>query len=64
VNARAGAAGLVVAAAGMLAKQRREGKRGNILLAMPQARLSMDRISFCKIRRWPPPYAERMADKL
>jgi hypothetical protein len=33
---------LLVVAAGMLAKQRRQGKRGNILLAMPQARSSMD----------------------
>jgi hypothetical protein len=32
---------LIVAAAGMLAKQRGQGKRGNILLAMPQARFSM-----------------------
>jgi hypothetical protein len=33
---------LLVIAAGMLSKQRRQGKRGNILLAMPQARFSMD----------------------
>jgi hypothetical protein len=37
-----------VAAAGMLAKPRGQGKRGNILLAMPQARFSMARISNCK----------------
>jgi hypothetical protein len=33
---------LLVIAAGMLSKQRRQGKRGNILLAMPQARFSMN----------------------
>jgi hypothetical protein len=32
---------LLVAAAGMVSKRRRQGKRGNILLAMPQARSSM-----------------------
>jgi len=32
---------LLVAAAGMLSKRRRQGKRGNILLAMLQARPSM-----------------------
>jgi hypothetical protein len=31
---------LLVAAAGMVSKRRRQGKRGNILLAMPQARFS------------------------
>jgi hypothetical protein len=31
---------LLVAAAGMVSKRRRQGKRGNILLAMPQARSS------------------------
>jgi len=34
---------LLVAAAGMLSKRRRQGKRGNILLAMPPARSSMAR---------------------
>jgi hypothetical protein len=32
---------LLVVAAGMLTIQRRQGKRGNILLAMPQARSSI-----------------------
>jgi len=32
---------LLVVAAGMLSKRRRQGKRGNLLLAMPQARSSM-----------------------
>jgi len=32
---------LLVAAAGMLSKRRRQGKRGNILLAMLPARSSM-----------------------
>jgi hypothetical protein len=32
---------LLVAAAGMVSKRRRQGKRGNILLAMPQARFSL-----------------------
>jgi hypothetical protein len=32
---------LLVAAAGMLSKRQRQGKRGNILLAMPPARSSM-----------------------
>jgi hypothetical protein len=32
---------LLVAAAGMVSKRRRQGKRGNILLAMPLARPSM-----------------------
>jgi len=32
---------LFAAAAGMLSKRRRQGKRGNILLAMPPARCSM-----------------------
>jgi hypothetical protein len=32
---------LLVAAAGMVSKRRRQGKRGNILLAMPQARFSI-----------------------
>jgi len=32
---------LLVAAAGMLSKRRRQGKRGNIRLAMPPARSSI-----------------------
>jgi hypothetical protein len=36
---------LIVAAAGMLAKQRGQGKLGNILLAMPQTGFSLARES-------------------
>jgi len=43
---------LLVVAAGMLSKRRRQGKHRNILLAMPQARSRWPGISLCKNRQW------------
>jgi len=56
---------LLVAAAGMVSKRRRQGKRGNILLAMLPARSSRFGISPRKIRMLSagPARAGGMADK-
>jgi len=62
---------LLVAAGGMVSKRRRQGKRGNILLAMPLARssrlsnfiLQNSKIAFGRPASRPAP-AGGMADKL